>query len=88
MHLSSAFENAKSKYDAVVDELEAVNELFEEARQEAERSGRKAAAEEIQAEMHAARETERKVMKDQLKKVFEENAALQRKADESFFRRS
>ena len=82
-HLSTAFETAKGEYDAVVDELEAVNELFEEARQEAERSGRETAAEEIRAEMHAARDTERKVMKEQLKKVFEENAALQRKADEA-----
>jgi chromosome segregation ATPase len=80
-HLSSAFETAKSEYDAVVDELEAVNELFDEARQEAERSGRDAAAEEIRSEMHAAREKERKLMKDQVRKVFEENAALQRKLD-------
>lgn len=82
-HLSSAFENTKSEYDAVVEELDAVNELFEEARDEAERCGREAAAEEVRAEMHAAREKERKVMKEQLKKVFEENASLQRMVGET-----
>jgi chromosome segregation ATPase len=82
-HLSSAFENARSEYDAVVDELEAVNDLFDDARQEAERCGREAAAQEFRAEMQAAREQERKLMKEQLRKIFDENAALQRRVDEA-----
>jgi chromosome segregation ATPase len=82
-HLSLAFENARSEYDSVVDELEAVNELFDEARQEAERCGREAAAQEFRVEMQAAREQERKLMKEQLRKIFDENAALQRRVDEA-----
>jgi chromosome segregation ATPase len=82
-HLSSAFENARSEFDAVVDELEGVNELFDEARQEAERCGREAAAQEFRADMQAAREQERKLMKEQLRKIFDENSALQRRVDEA-----
>ena len=82
-HLSAALENAKSEYDAVVDELEAVNELFDEARQDAEKSGRAAAAEEIQREVELASEREKTLLRDQLKRILEENSKLQRKLDET-----
>lgn len=81
-HLTNAFETAKAEYNNVVDELEAVNELFDEAREEAERSGKDAAMEQLRKEMHASREKERSAMKEQIRRVFEENASLQRQLNE------
>ena len=77
--LSTAFENAKSEYYAVVDELENVNEQFESAQYEAERFGRENMAQELQKELQAAREKERELMKTKMKEVFEENVSFQRK---------
>jgi chromosome segregation ATPase len=82
-HLSLALENAKIEYDAVVDELEAVDELFNEARKDAEMYGRQAATEEIRREAKVSIEHERKQMKDQFKKLLEDNDIVRTKLDEA-----
>jgi Microtubule binding len=81
--LNAALTNAKRDRDAVVEELEAVNERFDEARAEAEKRGRDLAASDIRAELAQEREGEINGLKDQLKKLAEENAALQQKVDDA-----
>ena len=82
-NLNAALQNAKSDHEAVVEELEAVNQRFDEVREEAEKRGRDTAASELRAEMKVEREEELKELKDQLKKLSEENAALQQKVDDA-----
>lgn len=82
-NLNAALQNAKSDHEAVVEELEAVNQRFDEVRDEAEKRGREMAAAELRAEMKIEREEELKGLKEQLKKLSEENSALQQKVDDA-----
>jgi kinesin family protein C2/C3 len=82
-NLNAALANAKMDRDAVVEELEAVNDRFDEARAEAENRGRDLAASSIRAELAKEREGEIKELKEQMKKLAEENAALQHKVDDA-----
>ncbi|KAG7361683.1 kinesin motor domain containing protein [Nitzschia inconspicua] len=81
--LNAALKNAKQDRDAIVEELEAVNERFDEARAAAEKRGRDLALSDIRAELAQEREVEIGGLKDQLKKLAEENAALQQKIDDA-----
>jgi hypothetical protein len=82
-NLNAALINAKKDRDAVVEELEAVNERFDEARAEAEKRGRDLAASDVRAELAAEREGEVFELKEQLKRLAEDNAALQQKVDDA-----
>ena len=79
--LNTALKNAKMDRDAVVEELEAVNERFDEAREEAEKRGRDLAGSEVRAEIATEREAEVKGLKDQLTALTNENISLQQKVD-------
>ncbi|KAL3922853.1 MAG: hypothetical protein SGILL_001981 [Bacillariaceae sp.] len=81
--LNAALKNAKEDRDAVVDELEAVNERFDEARSEAEKRGRDVAASDIREELAKEREGEIGGLKSQIKNLAEENATLQAKVDDA-----
>lgn len=81
--LNTALANAKADHAAVVNELEEVQQRFDEVRQEAEKRGRESAATEIRAELKAENEKEIADFKEQLKKLTEENTALQQKVDDA-----
>lgn len=81
-NLNAALVNAKKDRDAVVEELEAVNDRFDEARVEAEKRGRDLAASDVRAELASEREGEISELKEQVKKLSEENASLQQKVDD------
>jgi kinesin family protein C2/C3 len=81
--LNAALKNAKEDRDAVVEELEAVNERFDEARSEAEKRGRDLAASDIREELAKERVGEISGLKEQIKKLAEENAVLQSKVDDA-----
>jgi chromosome segregation ATPase len=82
-NLNAALINAKLDRDAIVEELEAVNDRFDEARAEAEKRGRDLAASDVRAELAAEREGEVSELKEQLKKLADDNAALQQKVDDA-----
>jgi chromosome segregation ATPase len=82
-NLNAALENAKRDHEATIDELDAVNERFDEARQEAESRGRESAAFDIRAELKDERQGEIKDLRDQMKKLAEENQALQQQIDDA-----
>jgi chromosome segregation ATPase len=81
--LNAALTNAKHDRDAIVEELEAVNDRFDEARAEAEKRGRDLAVMDIRAELAQEREGEISELKEQLEKLAEENSVLQQKVDEA-----
>jgi len=81
--LESALKNAKKDRDAIVEELEAVNERFDEARQEAENRGRDLATADVRAQVAKERESEISGLKEQLSTLTSENIALQQKVDEA-----
>jgi kinesin family member C2/C3 len=82
-NLQVALKNSKKDHEAVVEELEAVNERFDEAVSEAEKRGKEMGGSTIRAELKAEREEEIKELKEQLKKVAEENSALQSRVDDA-----
>lgn len=82
-NLNTALANAKADHAAVVNELEEVQQRFDEVRAEAEKRGKDAAAAEVREELKAERESEVSDFKEQLKKVNEENAALQQKINDT-----
>ncbi|KAG7361684.1 copper amine oxidase [Nitzschia inconspicua] len=82
-NLSTAFENAQAEYDAVVDELEAVQSLFEKSRAAAEQSGKDSAAHELYQKFAEEGERQKKVMTAQLEKAFTANIELQRELTET-----
>lgn len=82
-NLNAALENAKRDHEATIEELEAVNERFDEARKEAEKRGRESATYDLRSEMRGEREGETHELKDQMKRLAEENAALQQKVDDA-----
>lgn len=81
--LEAALKLAKQDYQNVLDELEAVNVRFDEARNEAQRVGRDTAMEELRDKMKADVEHEVNTVKFQLLKLSQENTALQQKIDET-----
>jgi kinesin family protein C2/C3 len=81
--LNAALKNAKKDRDAIVEELEAVNDRFDEARQEAENRGRDLASSDVRAQVAKEREGEISGLKDQLSLLAKENVALQQKVDDS-----
>jgi len=81
--LNIALANAKADHEAVFNELEEVNNHFDEARQQAEKRGREAAAIDLRAELKVEKEKEVVEFKEQIKKIQEENAALQAKVDDA-----
>jgi kinesin family protein C2/C3 len=83
MRLEAALQNSKNDYDSVLDELEAVNSRFDEARLEAEQSGRDAATGELREQMQADMQHEISNMKSQLETLQQENLSLQAKVDET-----
>jgi len=82
-NLNAALSNAKRDHESVVEELEAVNARFDEAIQEAEKRGRDVGGSDVKAELKTEREAEMKDLKEQFKKLSEENTQLQSKVDES-----
>jgi len=82
-NLNTALENAKADHAAVVNELEEVQQRFDEVRAEAEKRGKEAAVSEVREELKAEREAEVSDFKEQLKKANEEKAALQQKINET-----
>lgn len=81
--LNAALRNAKKDRDAIVEELEAVNDRFDEARVEAEKRGRELASSDVRAEIAKEREVEISGLKDQLTLLTEENTSLQQKVDDA-----
>jgi len=82
-NLNVALANAKADHASVVNELEEVQQRFDEVRASAEKRGKESAAADIRAELKAEREAEVKDFKEQLKKIQEENAALQQKVSDA-----
>jgi kinesin family protein C2/C3 len=82
-NLNTALENEKRDHDATLDELEAVNGRFDEAREEAEQRGKESAAFDVRAEVKTERDGEIKELKDQLTNLAVVNAALQSKVDDA-----
>jgi kinesin family protein C2/C3 len=81
--LEAALKNAQEDYKNVLEELDDVNGRFDEARTEAEQSGRDAAKEEMRTAMKTDVVHEVQEMKDQLAKLAEENSTLQQKIDDA-----
>jgi DNA repair exonuclease SbcCD ATPase subunit len=78
-HLNQALNNSKSDYQSLLDELEAVSSRFDEAVQEAEKSGREAATRSLRQESDAKAQQ----FKQELQHLSEENDALQSKLDDA-----
>eukprot|EP00534_Pseudo-nitzschia_fraudulenta_P012700 CAMPEP_0201220858 /NCGR_PEP_ID=MMETSP0851-20130426/191812_1 /ASSEMBLY_ACC=CAM_ASM_000631 /TAXON_ID=183588 /ORGANISM="Pseudo-nitzschia fraudulenta, Strain WWA7" /LENGTH=1338 /DNA_ID=CAMNT_0047510597 /DNA_START=189 /DNA_END=4205 /DNA_ORIENTATION=- len=81
--LNAALRNAKKDRDAIVDELEAVNDRFDEARIQAEKRGRDLASSDVRAEIEKEREAEISKLKDQLASLTKDNSSLQQKVDDA-----
>jgi kinesin family member C2/C3 len=79
--LECALSNVKTDYEGVLSELNDVNVRFDEARIEAEQVGRESAAEELKAAMKVDSDHEIQGVKEALKKLSDENQALQEKVD-------
>lgn len=79
--LECALANAKRDYESLLNELNDVNTRFDEARAEAEQVGREAAAEELKASMKTDADHEIQGVRESLKKLSEQNHALQEKVD-------
>ena len=76
--LNAALANAKKDHQAVVGELEAVNQRFDEATREAEKRGRESV---LRPELIAEKEAEVEGLKSQLKELAADNVALQQRVD-------
>lgn len=72
-NLNTALDNAKKDQNTVMEELEAVNQRFDEVRLEAEKNGRDAATAEVRAEM----EKKMADIHEQIKSLSDANADLQ-----------
>ncbi|KAL7576298.1 hypothetical protein ACA910_018121 [Epithemia clementina (nom. ined.)] len=81
--MEQALQNAREDYQSVIDELDAVNSRFDEARQEAKKQGMDEMANQMKNEMRSDSEHEIKQMKEQLDKLSQENQMLQQKVDET-----
>lgn len=80
-HLNKALDNSKSDYQSLLDELEAVSSRFDEAVQEAEKTGREAATRSMRQEAEA----KALHFRQELKNLADENEALQAKIDDAEF---
>jgi kinesin family member C2/C3 len=78
-HLNQALNNSKSDYQSLLDELEAVSSRFDEAVQEAEKSGREGATRSLRQEADAKTQQ----YKQELQHLAEENDLLQAKLDDA-----
>lgn len=79
--LEAALANAKKDYETVMEELEAVNARFDEAREEARREGEDLARENLRNEKKSDSSHELQEAKEQLEKLIQENKLLQEKVD-------
>lgn len=79
--LEAALANAKKDYESVMEELEAVNARFDEAREEARREGEELARENLRNEKKSDSSHELQEAKAQLEKLIQENKLLQEKVD-------
>lgn len=78
-NLNQALNNSKSDYQSLLDELEAVSSRFDEAVQEAERSGRESASRSLRQESDAKAQQ----FKQELQHLSQENEVLQSKVEEA-----
>lgn len=78
-HLNQALNNSKSDYQSLLDELEAVSSRFDEAVQEAEKTGREAATRTLRQEADA----KALQVKQELQQLTTENESLQSKLDDA-----
>ena len=78
-HLNQALNNSKGDYQSLLDELEAVSSRFDEAVQEAEKSGREAATRTLRQEA----DSKAQQFKQELQHLADENEALQSKLDDA-----
>lgn len=78
-HLNQALNNSKSDYQSLLDELEAVSSRFDEAVQEAEKTGREAATRSLRQEA----DSKAQQVKQELSNLREENETLQAKLDDA-----
>ena len=81
--MEQALKNARQDYQSVIDELDAVNSRFDEARTEAKWQGMEEMANQMKNEMRSDSEHEIKQMKEQLDKLAQDNQMLQQKVDET-----
>jgi len=79
--LNIALDNSKQDHANVMDELNQVNSRFDEVRQEAEKSGRETATEEVRASLAVAHQSEITGFKKQLKELQDTNSKLQQQLD-------
>jgi kinesin family protein C2/C3 len=79
--LEAALANAKKDYETVMEELEAVNARFDEAREEARREGEEMARENLRNEQKSDSSHELQEARAQLDKLIQENKLLQEKVD-------
>lgn len=79
--LEAALANAKKDYETVMEELEAVNARFDEAREEARREGEELARENLRNEKKSDSSHELNEARAQLEKLIQENRLLQEKVD-------
>ena len=78
-NLNQALNNSKGDYQSLLDELEAVSSRFDEAVQEAEKSGREAATRTLRYE----HDQKAQQMKQELQQLSEENETLQAKLEDA-----
>ena len=81
--MNCAPENAKRDHEATLDELEAVNQRFDEATREAEKRGKDSASVDVRDQMQHERDEEIEDLKKHLAKLASENAELQSKVDDA-----
>lgn len=84
--LENALANSKKDYQSALDELDLVNARFDEARAEAEQSGREAALEEARTAMRTDAEHEIRLVQETLAKLTAENQVLQQAVDDAEMR--
>jgi chromosome segregation ATPase len=82
-NLSTAFENAQAEYDAVVEELDAVQSLFEKSREATESVHKISAADVVQRKIKENEEQQKNSLASQLEKAFADNMELRKKLDET-----
>ncbi len=78
-NLEVALENANKDSASVLEELEAVNERFDQVRQEAERNGKERAADEARAQLKAEYERQVMQLQSQMTLYARTNSELQQK---------
>jgi chromosome segregation ATPase len=82
-NLSTAFENAQTEYDAVVEELDAMQSLFEQSREAAVNTEKESSIDVLLHKLASEGEQQKRYMTEQLEKAFSNNLELQRKLHEA-----